>query len=103
MEGIKDKREREKSILHRLHFEVRPNAAGVVTSFHTPAQRERIERFKEKSSRKREKGKREERKEEPDLISSSQIKGREWLQKAVCCGLFGRVSFCLRSRFDLAC
>lgn len=71
MEGIKDKREREKSILHRLHFEARPDAAGVVTSFRTPAQRERKERYKEKSSRKSEKGEREERKEETDLISSS--------------------------------
>ena len=41
IEGIKDKREGEKSPLHRLHFEVRPNAAGIVTSFNTPAQRER--------------------------------------------------------------
>lgn len=49
MEGIKDKREGEKSPLHRLHFEVRPNAAGTVTSFNTPAQREGKERYKEMS------------------------------------------------------
>lgn len=51
MEGIKDKREGKKSPLHRLHFEVRPNAAaaGIVTSFNTPAQREGIERYKEMS------------------------------------------------------
>lgn len=71
MEGIKDKREGEKSPLHRLHFEVRPNAAGIVTSFNTPAQREGKERCKEMLQRKREKGKREERKEETDLISVS--------------------------------
>lgn len=46
MERIKDKREREKSPLHRLHFEVRPNAAEIVTSFNTPAQQERKERYK---------------------------------------------------------
>lgn len=40
MEGMKDKREGEKSPLHRQHFELQPNAAGIVTSFNTPAQRE---------------------------------------------------------------
>lgn len=49
MEGIKDNREGEKSPLHRLHFEVRPNAVGIVTSFSTPAQREEKERCEEKS------------------------------------------------------
>lgn len=47
MEGIKDEREGEKSPLHRLHFEVRPSAAGIVTSFNTPAQRERKQTYKE--------------------------------------------------------
>lgn len=49
MEGIKDKREREKSPLRRLHFEVRPDAAGIVTSLNTPAQREGKERYKKMS------------------------------------------------------
>lgn len=49
MEGIKDKREREKSPFRRLHFEVRPDAAERVTSFNTPAQREGKERYKEMS------------------------------------------------------
>lgn len=40
MEAIKDKRKGEKSPLHRLHFEARPNAAGVVASINTPAQQE---------------------------------------------------------------
>lgn len=44
MEGIKDKREREKSPLQRLHFEVQPDAVGLATSFNTPAQREGKER-----------------------------------------------------------
>lgn len=46
MEGIKDKREGEKSPLHRLHFEVQPNAAGIVTSFNIPAQRGGKESYK---------------------------------------------------------
>lgn len=47
MDGIKDRRVGEKSPLHRLHFEVRPSAAGIVTSFNTPAEQEGEERYKE--------------------------------------------------------
>lgn len=47
MEGIKDKREGEKTPLHRLHFEARPNASGIVTSLNIPAQRGGEGRYKE--------------------------------------------------------
>lgn len=62
-------RGRQESRLQRLHFEVRPIATGIVTSFNTPAQQERKKPYK-KMFVKREKGKREERKEETDLISA---------------------------------
>lgn len=85
IEGIKDKREIEKSPLRRLHFEVRPDAAGRVTSFNTPAQREGKNRDIRKCRKEKEK------REKRILISSllPRIKGRERQQKAVCCALLG--------------
>lgn len=101
MEGIKDKREGEKSPLQRLHFEVRPSAAGIVTSFNTPAQQEGIEGCTEMLwGEKNEKG--QKRREERQDRSHLCFKGAECLQEAVCCGGSGRVSVCVGSWFDLA-
>lgn len=102
MEGIKDKREGEKIPLHRLHFEVRPNTAGIVTAFNIPAQQEGIEGYKEMLRRKIEKGKRKERKDETDLISAS-LDQRQRVSTE--CSLLWLVweGVCVRSWFDLAC
>ena len=58
-----------------------------------------------RSRKKKEEERAKEKRGKRRQISSRllQIKGREWLQKAVCCGLFGRVCVCVGSRFDLAC
>lgn len=47
MERIQDEREEQKSPPHRLHFEVQPSAAAIVTPFYTPAQQERKGIYKE--------------------------------------------------------
>lgn len=73
IEGIKDKREREKSPLQRAQ----PRAALVVTSFNTPAQQERKREMLDGVVGKRERCKQKQKKEEAALL----IESAEQLQK----------------------
>lgn len=74
-----------------LHFEVQPKAAGIVTSFNSPAQRERREREERYKAMK---NRRKTERRQADLIS---VSWDQRIQKAVGCVLFcfflgGRVS-----------
>lgn len=83
MERIKDEREVEKPSSQTALWGAAQSYAGIVPSFNTPAQRERKEPHKKMLFRKREKGKREEREEETDLIFAP-LDQRQWVATESC-------------------